>query len=58
MPGYAPFVYCTLGNACQSLGAFSKAMEYHKENLTLQRRWATGRGRVGRTRTSALATCT
>jgi tetratricopeptide (TPR) repeat protein len=35
MPGYASFVYCTLGNAHNALGTFSKAIEYHKEHLTM-----------------------
>ena len=33
MPGCASFVYCTLGNAYQSLGDFSKAIEYHTQHL-------------------------
>ena len=33
MPGYAAWVYCTLGNAYQSLGNYSKALEHHKERL-------------------------
>jgi hypothetical protein len=28
MPGYASFVYCTVGIAYKSLGDFSKAIEY------------------------------
>ena len=47
------WVYCTLGNAYQKLGNFSKAIEYQKEHLTWQRRLATGRGRAARTRTLA-----
>jgi hypothetical protein len=45
MPGYASFVYGTLGNAYQNLGSFSKALEHHKEHLTMAkeaqstRRW-------------------
>jgi tetratricopeptide (TPR) repeat protein len=35
MPCIASFVYCTLGNAYYSLGNFSKAIEYHKEHLTM-----------------------
>ena len=35
MPGYASFVYCTLGNAHNALGNHSKAIEYHKEHLTI-----------------------
>jgi hypothetical protein len=45
MPGYASFVYSALGNAYQNLGSFSKALEHHKEHLTMAkeaqstRRW-------------------
>jgi tetratricopeptide (TPR) repeat protein len=35
MPGIASFVYCILGNAYQNLGNFSKALEHHKEHLTM-----------------------
>jgi tetratricopeptide (TPR) repeat protein len=48
--------YGNLGNAYQSLGDFSKAIEYHTQTWRLQRRWATGRGRAGRTGTSASRT--
>ena len=30
-----PFVYKNLGNAYQNLGSFSKALEHHKEHLTM-----------------------
>jgi len=35
MTGYASIVYCTLGNAYQNLEIFSKALEQHKEHLTM-----------------------
>ena len=35
MPSIASFVYCTLGSAYQNLGSFSKALEHHKEHLTM-----------------------
>jgi len=35
MPGYASFVYCTLGNTHNALGTFAKAIEYHMEHLTM-----------------------
>jgi hypothetical protein len=35
MPGYASFVYSTLGRAYRSLGGLSKAIEYHKEHLAI-----------------------
>jgi tetratricopeptide (TPR) repeat protein len=35
MPGEAAWVYCTLGNACQSQGSFSKAIEYHGQDLAI-----------------------
>jgi hypothetical protein len=35
MPGYASFVYCTLGNAYDSLGDCSKAIEYHGQRLAI-----------------------
>jgi tetratricopeptide (TPR) repeat protein len=35
MPGYASFVYCTLGIAYDSLGDFSKAVEYHEKHLAI-----------------------
>jgi tetratricopeptide (TPR) repeat protein len=35
MPSIASFVYNILGRAYQSLGSFSKALEYHKEHLTM-----------------------
>jgi tetratricopeptide (TPR) repeat protein len=38
MPGMAAWVYCTLGNAYQSLGNFSKALENHKEHLTMTKK--------------------
>ena len=35
MPDYASFVYSTLGRAYRNLGNFSKALEHHKEHLTM-----------------------
>jgi len=35
MPGYASWVYCTLGNAYASLGDFNKAIEYHTQHLAI-----------------------
>ena len=35
MPGVASFVYNILGNAYQSLGDFSKAIEYHTQDLAI-----------------------
>ena len=35
MPSIALFVYCNLGRAYQNLGNFSKALEHHKEHLTM-----------------------
>jgi hypothetical protein len=35
MPSNASFVYNTLGIAYQNLGSFSKALEHHKEHLTM-----------------------
>jgi tetratricopeptide (TPR) repeat protein len=35
MPSKAAWVYCILGNAYQSLGSFSKALEHHKEHLAI-----------------------
>ena len=35
MPSKAAWVYRILGNAYQSLGSFSKALEHHKEHLTM-----------------------
>jgi tetratricopeptide (TPR) repeat protein len=35
MPGYASFVYSTLGIAYESLGDFSKAIEYHTQHLAI-----------------------
>jgi len=35
MPSNASFVYCILGIAYQNLGSFSKALEHHKEHLTM-----------------------
>ena len=35
MPSKAAWVYCTLGRAYQNLGSFSKALEHHKEHLTM-----------------------
>jgi tetratricopeptide (TPR) repeat protein len=35
MPSMAAGVYFTLGRAYQNLGSFSKALEYHKEHLTM-----------------------
>ena len=35
MPGEAAWVYCTLGNACQSQGSFSKAIECHGQDLAI-----------------------
>ena len=35
MPSKAAGVYCILGNAYQNLGNFSKALEHHKECLTM-----------------------
>ena len=35
MPDYASFVYGTLGIAYRNLGNFSKALEHHKEHLTM-----------------------
>ena len=49
MPGVASFVYNILGNAYQSLGGYSNAIEYHGQDLAVARRCATGRGRAGRT---------
>jgi hypothetical protein len=62
MPGCVSFVYCTLGNAYQSLGDFSKAIEYHTQHLAspkskVPRRRATWQGREGRTGTSATRIC-
>ena len=37
MPSQAAWVYCILGNAHQNLGNFSKALEHHKEHLTMAR---------------------
>jgi len=34
-PSVAAWVYCTLGRAYQNLGSFSKALEHHKEHLTM-----------------------
>jgi len=34
-PSAVSWVYCTLGNAFQSLGNISKAIEYHTEHLTI-----------------------
>jgi tetratricopeptide (TPR) repeat protein len=38
MPSIASFVYCTLGSAYQNLGSFSKALEHHKEHLTMAKK--------------------
>jgi len=35
MQSKASFVYCTLGNAYQSLGDYVKAIEYHVQHLTI-----------------------
>jgi tetratricopeptide (TPR) repeat protein len=35
MQDYASFVYCTLGNAYQSQGGVSKAIEYHTQDLAI-----------------------
>ena len=35
IPSTAAWVYGILGRACQSLGNFSKALEHHKEHLTI-----------------------
>jgi tetratricopeptide (TPR) repeat protein len=35
LPCMAAWVYCTLGNAYQSLGNFSKAIEYHAQHLVI-----------------------
>jgi tetratricopeptide (TPR) repeat protein len=35
MPGDASWVYCTLGNAYQSLGDYAKAIEYHTQWLAI-----------------------
>ena len=35
MPSMAAWVYNILGNAYQSLGSFSKAIEHHKEHLAI-----------------------
>ena len=35
MPSNASFIYCTLGRAYQSLGDFSKAIEYHTQHLAI-----------------------
>ena len=35
MPGNASFVHCILGNAYQSQGDFSKAIEYHTQHLAI-----------------------
>jgi tetratricopeptide (TPR) repeat protein len=35
MPGVAWFVWCTLGIAYRFLGDYFKAIEYHKEHLTI-----------------------
>jgi tetratricopeptide (TPR) repeat protein len=35
MPSKAAWVYCTLGRAYKNLGNFSKALEHHKEHLTM-----------------------
>ena len=35
MPGYASFVYYTLGSAYQSLGDYSKSIEYHAQRLAI-----------------------
>ena len=37
MPGIASLVYSTLGTAYQNLGSFSEAIEYHKEQLTMDK---------------------
>ena len=35
MPDCASFIYNKLGNAYQNLGSFSKALEYHTQDLTM-----------------------
>ena len=35
MPSKAAWIECTLGRAFQNLGNFSKALEHHKEHLTM-----------------------
>jgi tetratricopeptide (TPR) repeat protein len=35
MPGYASFVYYTLGSAYQSLGDYSQAIQYHAQRLAI-----------------------
>jgi hypothetical protein len=37
MPGNAAWVYCILGNAYQKLGNISKAIEYHAQDLAIER---------------------
>jgi hypothetical protein len=37
MPSKAAWVYCILGNAYQSLGSFSNALEHHKEHLVISK---------------------
>jgi hypothetical protein len=37
MPSKAAWVYCTLSNAYQNLGSFSKALEHHKEHLAISK---------------------
>ena len=37
MPGNAALVYCILGNAYQKLGNISKAIEYHAQDLAIER---------------------
>jgi tetratricopeptide (TPR) repeat protein len=50
--------YGSPGCAYRSQGDFSKASNTTRSAWRLQRRWATGRGRAGRTGTSELATST
>jgi tetratricopeptide (TPR) repeat protein len=35
MPDCASFVYCTLGNAYDSLGGYAKAIEHHTQHLAI-----------------------
>ena len=52
MPSMAAWMHCTLGNAYQSLGNFSKALEHHMEHLAMATEVGNRAGRARRTRTS------
>jgi len=44
MPSKAAWVYCILGNAYQSLGSFSNALEHYKEHLAISKAGGGGQG--------------